>query len=150
MKRLHVAAEALPEPTASSVTTAWGRRVESLAAARRTTSGLTHKQKQVTEIFSTRRFFNDLQKATPRLSRKVFSMRIGISAARTQLHSLLKRCSTGERIILTRRGVPVCWLQPFPRTQRQSDLELLRKIAEFVPYEIGGLVLDKEKEPNGR
>lgn len=77
-------------------------------------------------------------------------MRIGITAARRQLHELLKRAATGERVVLTKRGRPIAWLQPFPKTRQESDREMLRKIAAFVPDQRGGLVLDEEEEPNGR
>jgi prevent-host-death family protein len=71
-------------------------------------------------------------------------MRIGITEARKVIHQLLKRCAA-EPVIITRRGRPIARLQPFPKTRQESDREMLRKVAEFVPYEFGGLIFDKEK-----
>ncbi len=68
-------------------------------------------------------------------------MKINVTRAKPILHQLLRRCAT-ERVILTRRGRPICWLQPFPKTRQESDAELLRSVFEFVPYGRGGLVLD--------
>ena len=62
-------------------------------------------------------------------------------AGETDTSPVLRRCAT-ERVILTRRGRPICWLQPFPKTRQESDAELLRSVFEFVPYGRGGLVLD--------
>jgi antitoxin (DNA-binding transcriptional repressor) of toxin-antitoxin stability system len=76
-------------------------------------------------------------------------MQIGITRARPILHQLLRRCGT-ERIVLTRNGRPIAQLKAFPRTRQESDRELLRKVAAFVPFEFGGLVLNKEEERHGR
>jgi prevent-host-death family protein len=39
-------------------------------------------------------------------------MQIGITQARGQLSQLIDRAIAGERIIITRRGVPIAWLKP--------------------------------------
>ena len=39
-------------------------------------------------------------------------MHIGVTQARAQLSQLIDRAIVGERIIITRRGVPMVWLKP--------------------------------------
>ena len=39
-------------------------------------------------------------------------MHIGVTQARAQLSLLIDRAIAGERIIITRRGVPMAWLKP--------------------------------------
>ncbi len=39
-------------------------------------------------------------------------MHIGVTQARAQLSQLIDRAIAGERIIITRRGVPMVWLKP--------------------------------------
>ena len=39
-------------------------------------------------------------------------MHIGVTQARAQLSLLIDRAIAGERIVITRRGVPMAWLKP--------------------------------------
>ncbi len=39
-------------------------------------------------------------------------MHIGVTQARAQLSRLIDRAIAGERIIITRRGAPMAWLEP--------------------------------------
>ena len=59
--------------------------------------------------------------------------RIGAYEAKTHLSRLLERVMKGERITITRHGVPVAVLQP-PETQRFVDIKMvisdLRRLRE--------------------
>lgn len=59
--------------------------------------------------------------------------RIGAYEAKTHLSRLLERVMKGERITITRHGVPVAVLQP-PETQKSVDIKMvisdLRRLRE--------------------
>jgi len=59
--------------------------------------------------------------------------RIGAYEAKTHLSRLLERVMKGERITITRHGVPVAVLQP-PETQKSVDIKAvifdIRKLRE--------------------
>jgi antitoxin (DNA-binding transcriptional repressor) of toxin-antitoxin stability system len=65
-------------------------------------------------------------------------VRIGVTEAGKRLHQLLRRCAV-ERVILTRRGRPIAWLQPFPRSRREMDAEILRRVAANAPVNFDDL-----------
>lgn len=51
-------------------------------------------------------------------------LEIGADAARTQLHTLLRRVEKGEAFVITRHGRPVAQLQPV--TAQRHDPEQVR------------------------
>ncbi|MFP4158542.1 MAG: type II toxin-antitoxin system Phd/YefM family antitoxin [Desulfobacterales bacterium] len=59
--------------------------------------------------------------------------RVGAYEAKTHLSQLLERVSRGERITITRHGVPVAVLQPFdsaPNLDVRSAIEELRQFRD--------------------
>lgn len=59
---------------------------------------------------------------------------VGAYTAKTHLPQLLKRVSRGEKIIITKHGVPVATLQP-PETQRKTPAKEV--IAELRAFDAG-------------
>ncbi len=56
---------------------------------------------------------------------------IGVYEAKTHFPKLLKKVSKGERIIITRRGVPVAVLSPYNTADRYASPETIMKLKEF-------------------
>lgn len=56
---------------------------------------------------------------------------IGVTAARYRLSELLKRVAKGERLMLTKRGVPVAELMPPPLPTKPDPAQL---IEDFIRY----------------
>ena len=48
-------------------------------------------------------------------------MYIGVTQARAQLSLLIDRAIAGERIIITRRAVPMAWLKPLTAREIASE-----------------------------
>ena len=48
-------------------------------------------------------------------------MHIGVTQARAQLSLLIDRAIAGERIIITRRGVPMAWLKPLTANEIAAE-----------------------------
>ncbi|MCI5218558.1 MAG: type II toxin-antitoxin system prevent-host-death family antitoxin [Candidatus Electrothrix sp. LOE2] len=60
---------------------------------------------------------------------------IGAYAAKTHLPKLLNRVSRGEKIIITKHGVPVASLQPpESATTRQKQMPIKKIIAELRKF----------------
>ncbi len=57
--------------------------------------------------------------------------RVGSYEAKTHLPALLDRVAKGERITITKHGVPVAMLVPVEEAARQDRDEVIRKIQEF-------------------
>jgi prevent-host-death family protein len=57
--------------------------------------------------------------------------KVGAYEAKTHLPALLKEVAGGERISITRKGVPVAMLVPAARADKASVDETIRKIREF-------------------
>jgi prevent-host-death family protein len=51
--------------------------------------------------------------------------------AKTKLPELLRRAAAGERITITRRGVPVAELGPPPRAAKMTPKEAVDALLEF-------------------
>lgn len=56
---------------------------------------------------------------------------VGSFEAKTQLSALLERVAGGERIAITRRGVPVALLVPMPAAQKPDPKAAARRIREL-------------------
>ncbi|MFP4194914.1 MAG: type II toxin-antitoxin system Phd/YefM family antitoxin [Desulfobacterales bacterium] len=56
---------------------------------------------------------------------------IGAYEAKTHLSRLLERVSKGERITITRHGVPVAVLQPYDSTQNADVKSVIQELREF-------------------
>lgn len=56
---------------------------------------------------------------------------IGTYEAKTQFSKLLERVSRGERITITRHGVPVAVLQPPEVTRKRPVAEVIEDIKRF-------------------
>jgi prevent-host-death family protein len=56
---------------------------------------------------------------------------IGAYEAKTHLPKLLERVARGEKIIITKHGVPVAILQPIDPQQRSDPRRVIEQIKEF-------------------
>lgn len=56
---------------------------------------------------------------------------VGAYEAKTHLSRLLERVSKGERITITRHGVPVAVLQPFDSAQNADVKSVIQELREF-------------------
>ncbi len=56
---------------------------------------------------------------------------VGLSEARTHFYELLRRAENGERITITRRGVPVAVLRSVNPDDREQTAEAIQRIAEL-------------------
>ena len=56
---------------------------------------------------------------------------VGAYEAKTHLPRLLDRVAMGERIVITRHGVPVAVLQPVGRAAREDTREVIRALRAF-------------------
>jgi len=56
---------------------------------------------------------------------------VGAYEAKTKLSQLLHRVANGERIVITKHGVPVAVLEPFRRAQERDPKEVIAAIKEF-------------------
>ncbi len=56
---------------------------------------------------------------------------VGSFEAKTHLSALLERVAGGERIAITKRGVPVALLVPMPSAQKPDPKEAARRIREL-------------------
>ena len=57
---------------------------------------------------------------------------VGVYAAKTQLPRLLDRVERGERITITRHGVPVALLVPPPAPRRRPVAHVVEDLAGFA------------------
>ncbi|MDA1314401.1 MAG: type II toxin-antitoxin system prevent-host-death family antitoxin [Acidobacteria bacterium] len=76
--------------------------------------------------------------------------RIGLSTARTHLSALVERTQLGERIAITKRGVPVAMLVPVNKERTIDGAKAarrLRKIRESISL---GDVTIRELRDDGR
>ena len=56
---------------------------------------------------------------------------IGADEAKTHLPKLLERVARGEKIIITKHGVPVAILQPIDPKQRSEPGQVIEQIKKF-------------------
>ena len=56
---------------------------------------------------------------------------IGAYEAKTHLPKLLNKVSKGEKIIITKHGVPVAILAPYDDRNKYASYETIKKIREF-------------------
>ena len=56
---------------------------------------------------------------------------IGAYEAKTHLPKLLNRVSKGEKIIITKHGVPVAILAPYDDRNKYASSETIKKLKEF-------------------
>ncbi len=67
---------------------------------------------------------------------------VGAYEAKTQLARLLERVAKGERIVITKHGVPVAVLEPVPPAKTRDPQEVVADIEEFGRrHSLGGLRL---------
>ena len=65
---------------------------------------------------------------------------VGAYEAKTHLSSLLERVINGERITITKHGVPVAVLQPPEYEKRRNPSEVISDVREFREnYSLNGL-----------
>ena len=57
--------------------------------------------------------------------------RVGSYEAKTRLSELLKRASSGERIVVTKHGVPIAELVPVAKTERVPPKEAITALKSF-------------------
>jgi prevent-host-death family protein len=58
-------------------------------------------------------------------------MQVGSFEAKTHLPALLERVAHGERITITKHGVPVAMLVPVERAATRDRREVIRELKEF-------------------
>lgn len=63
---------------------------------------------------------------------------VGAFEAKTHLARLLEQVSRGDRVVITRRGVPVAVLVPPEEAGRSRVGEVIRKLAELRERTKGG------------
>jgi len=74
---------------------------------------------------------------------------VGAYEAKTHLPKLLERVAAGERITITRHGVPVAYLVPVSSSQRKPLSQTIRELREFrLGRRLGGPL--KELIEDGR
>ena len=56
---------------------------------------------------------------------------VGAYEAKTHLPKLLERVNQGERITITRHGVPVAYLVPVSGSQREPLSRIIQQLREF-------------------
>jgi prevent-host-death family protein len=56
---------------------------------------------------------------------------VGAYAAKTHLPKLLERVAEGERITITKHGVPVAVLEPYDSEKNVDVREVIRSLREF-------------------
>ncbi len=67
---------------------------------------------------------------------------VGAYEAKTHLSELLERVAKGERIVITKHGVPVAVLEPVPPAKKADSKEIIAAIEEFAGrHSLGGLKL---------
>lgn len=67
---------------------------------------------------------------------------VGSFDAKTHLSALLDRVAQGERITITKRGVPVAMLVPIAVPPKASREEVIRQLKEFGKgRSLGGLTI---------
>lgn len=60
---------------------------------------------------------------------------VGVYEAKTHLHELLDRVSRGEKITITRHGVPVAILQPADSSKKMPIGDVIARIKEFRKHQ---------------
>jgi prevent-host-death family protein len=56
---------------------------------------------------------------------------VGAYEAKTHLSQLLEEVTRGERVAITKNGMPVALLVPVPPTQKPDAREVIRQLREF-------------------
>jgi len=56
---------------------------------------------------------------------------VGAFEAKTHLSALLEKVARGEKVMITRRGVPVAMLVPVQTSARKERAEVIRELIEF-------------------
>ncbi len=56
---------------------------------------------------------------------------VGAFEAKTHLSALLEKVAKGEKVMITRRGVPVAMLVPVQTSARKERAEVIRELMEF-------------------
>lgn len=76
---------------------------------------------------------------------------VGAYEAKTNLSKLLQRVIKGERITITKHGVPVAVLHPFPSSQKQEPAKVIAELRKFRnKHTLKGLSLRKMIEEGRR
>ena len=76
---------------------------------------------------------------------------IGAYEAKTNLSKLLDRVINGERITITKHGVPVALLQPYSPSQKQEPGKVIAELRKFREnHALKGLSLPKMVEDGRR
>jgi len=76
--------------------------------------------------------------------------KVGAYEAKTHLPKLLERVSKGERIAITKHGVPVAVLQPFDPGKNADIEKTIRDLREFRERNILSGVSVREMIEDGR
>ncbi|NOR05095.1 MAG: type II toxin-antitoxin system prevent-host-death family antitoxin [Deltaproteobacteria bacterium] len=67
---------------------------------------------------------------------------VGAYEAKTHLPKLLKRVIKGERITITKHGVPVAELQPPKSLRKEDPKRIIAELREFrMQHRLNGLVI---------
>ena len=76
---------------------------------------------------------------------------VGVYEAKTHLPQLLERIRQGERITITRHGMPVAVLQPPPTACLEEPARVVEEIREFRKgHRLAGITLRKMIESGRR
>ncbi len=75
---------------------------------------------------------------------------IGEYEAKTHLPRLLEQVSAGERITITKHGVPVAVLVPAPQATRKSAREVIEALRAFRKGKTLGSITVRELVDEGR
>jgi len=77
-------------------------------------------------------------------------MKVGAYEAKTHFSQLLDRVAAGERIVITRHGVPVAVLEPFEASKKVNRAKVIEELKRFAKrHELGDISL-KELIEEGR
>jgi prevent-host-death family protein len=75
---------------------------------------------------------------------------VGAYEAKTHLPMLLERVAKGEKIIITKHGVPVATLQPADKAKRGSVHETIEQLKQFrLGHNLNGMSI-REMLEDGR
>ena len=70
--------------------------------------------------------------------------KVGAYEAKTNLAQLLNRVTDGERIVITRHGVPVAMLQPVPPARQMPRQQVIAELKTFRrAHRLAGLALSE-------
>ena len=75
---------------------------------------------------------------------------VGAYEAKTKLAELLNRVERGEQVVITRHGIPVALLQPYPESKGADRGSTIARLREFRKAHILGDIDLKELIEEGR